>query len=421
MKRIGSTLSRADCNLPVHRFAALLGTGLLAALGCRENSESPTAPESPPVLSTASHTALSFRQISASSSRTCGLTTDNLAYCWGRAPLGDGTFQSRLRPVAVAGGHRFVLISAGDRHTCAITKENRAYCWGSNVWGQLGDGTDDDRLTPVVIPGFRFRQIRAGFTHTCGITPTDVAFCWGNNEFGQLGTGGSFTIRPVRVARGLRWLQVIAGASHTCGVTTDRRAYCWGANRFGQLGDGTKTIRGKPAAVAGGLSFRQVVPGAGSFSDFDDPFIEDGHTCGLTTGDKAYCWGSNQGGVVLAGGASATSSLPVKVAGGRSYRLLNTGTAHACAVTLLHIAYCWGSNSEGQLGVGSGTAGSSTPVRVSGGLEFNGVSAGTLGIHNCAWTTTDRRAYCWGRNEGGQLGDGTTTNRFTPVAVASPM
>jgi alpha-tubulin suppressor-like RCC1 family protein len=85
------------------------------------------------------------------------------------------------------------------------------------------------------------------------------------------------------------------------------------------------------------------------------------------------------------------------------------------------VAFCWGDNGEGQLGVGSGTSGSLSPVRVAGGLEFDAVTVGTLGFHSCAWTTVDHKGYCWGRNSNGQLGDGTTTTRFTPKAVLGPM
>jgi alpha-tubulin suppressor-like RCC1 family protein len=407
-------------------LAPTLAGGLLViALGCREDAESPTGPEAaaPDAPSLAIATApLAFRQVSAGSSHTCGVTSSNLAYCWGAngvGQLGDGTHTRRLRPVAVAGGHHFVQISAGTAYTCAVTDENRAYCWGANDDGELGNGTTTSRSTPGVISGYRFRQIRAGFRHTCGIGPTNIAYCWGNNDFGQLGTGGFQTMRPVRVARGLLWRQVIAGASHTCGATTDNRGYCWGDNGFGQLGDGTRTRRSKPALIAGGLAFRQVVPGGGVFFESgDESIVDDGHTCGLTTADKAYCWGLK----VADNGTSGKDNLtPVEVPGGRRYRFINTGVLHACAVTLSDVVFCWGDNGEGQLGVGSGTSNSSSPVRVAGALAFSAVSTGTLGYHNCAWTTTDHRAYCWGRNGSGQLGDGTTTTRFKPVAVLGPM
>jgi alpha-tubulin suppressor-like RCC1 family protein len=422
MPRLGCTATSPACRPTprrgldslTRRCAPTFAAFLLAALGCREDAESPAGPEATapgaPALATAP-APLAFRQVSAGTARTCGVTTSNLAYCWGGG---------RLRPVAVAGGHHFVQISVGEGHICAVTTENRAYCWGANKWGQLGDGTLTDRPTPVVIPGHRFRQIRAGYLHTCGISPTNIAYCWGNNDEGQLGTGGSQTSIPTRVARGLLWNQVIAGASHTCGVTTDHRGYCWGANDFGELGDGTKIQRQKPALVAGGLSFRQVVPGGGWFPDFVEPFVDDGHTCGITTADKAYCWGLNESGV-LGSGTGANSLTPVAVAGGRRYGLLNTGWLHSCAVTTSAAAFCWGSNADGQLGVGSATSSSFSPLRVAGGLELTAVSAGTLGRHSCSWTTTDHRAYCWGDNAAGQLGDGTTTDRPKPVAVLGPM
>jgi alpha-tubulin suppressor-like RCC1 family protein len=402
----------------------LAGALLVIALGCRENAESPTGPEATapgaPALATAT-APLAFRQVSAGTSHTCGLTTDDRAYCWGgnaTGQLGDRTHTRRLRPVAVAGGLRFVQISAGNAQSCGVTAENRAYCWGNNDFGQLGDGTTTSRSTPVRVVGRLFRQIRTGFLHTCGVNPNDVAFCWGANTFGQLGTGGSRTSTPTRVAAPLVWAQVIAAGSHTCGVTTSKVAYCWGNNDFGQLGDGTRTRRSKPVAVTGGLSFKQVVPGAGWYlENVNDPAPDDGHTCGITTGDKAYCWGLNGGwlGEHTTGLARLT---PLAVHGGRSWRFVNLGNFHTCGVTLSRAGYCWGNNDFGQLGTGGGNT--TTPALVAGGLEFNSISAATVGHHNCGWTT-DNRAYCWGHNDAGQLGDGTTTNRSTPVAVVGPM
>jgi alpha-tubulin suppressor-like RCC1 family protein len=390
---------------------AMLGIAL-GATGCGDEPTSPSRSAARPSAVIAAAAALSFRQVSAGSVTTCGLTTDGLAYCWG----GGAT-----KPVPVPGGRHFVQISAGERHNCAVTSANEAYCWGSNSWGQLGDGTFNDHTAPTLVLGHHhFRQIRAGYLHTCGVNSSNVAFCWGNNDFSQLGTGvhGSAQI-PARVAGGLLWRQVIAGASHTCGVTQDDKGYCWGANFSGNLGDGTKTKRSKPALIAGALAFRQVVPGAGWFPDFVEPFVDDGYTCGITTGNKAYCWGLNQGGV-LGTGSTANSLTPAKVVGGRSFRFLNAGTQHVCGVTLSNSAFCWGDNSLGQLGIGSFGGNSLVPVRVAATLTFSSVSAGTLSAHSCGWTTTDGHAYCWGLNGNGQLGDGTKTNKSSPVAVVGP-
>jgi alpha-tubulin suppressor-like RCC1 family protein len=135
------------------------------------------------------------------------------------------------------------------------------------------------------------------------VTTSNAAYCWGANRYGQVGDGTSGyaarRLRPVAVLGGLQFSAVNPGGGHTCGVTTDDRAYCWGYNVFGQLGDGTNTKRTTPVAVAGGLKFAGV--STGYF-----------HTCGVTTGDRAYCWGYNGSGR-FGDGTTNDSSTPVAV------------------------------------------------------------------------------------------------------------
>jgi Regulator of Chromosome Condensation (RCC1) repeat protein len=413
--------------------ASVLGPALvLAALGCREGAEPPTAPQSaaPTPTPAIAAAALAFRQVSAGLRHTCGVTTDDRAYCWGSnvdevgggegGQLGDGTTTNRLRPVLVAGGLRFRQVSAGVSHTCGITTDDRAYCWGSNGAGQLGDGTTGTRrLTPVAVAGGRFSWVSAGYHHTCAVNPSDVAFCWGTGPQGGavLGTGGRVTnsATPVRVAGGLRWRRVHAGFSHTCGATTDDRGYCWGEGINRQIGDGSNTTRAKPTLVAGGLRFRDVRPGHGFIEHSGEPVPDLGYSCGVTTGDLAYCWGTP--GLSLGRDDPPRSATPVEVVG-RQFRSVTPGALHTCGVNPFDAAFCWGYNDSGQLGTGGGN--STTPVRVAGGLRFSGVSASGVGIHTCG-VTTGNRAYCWGNNVRGQLGDGTTTARTTPVAVAGAM
>jgi alpha-tubulin suppressor-like RCC1 family protein len=187
------------------------------------------------------------------------VTTGNKAYCWGYGALGqigDGkTFQRRW-PRAVAGQLSFRQVFAGGAHSCGVTHDDRAYCWGNNFDGRIGDGTNTDRLKPVAVAGgLRFSGLNAGTVHTCAVSTADRAYCWGNNTAGQLGDGTT-THRsvPVPVSGGLRIDGVSPGSgsenTHTCGVTTANRAYCWGSNLLGQLGDGTRTDRPTPVAVA---------------------------------------------------------------------------------------------------------------------------------------------------------------------------
>ena len=205
---------------------------------------------------------LTFRQVSTGEFHTCGVTVDDLAYCWGdnyNGMLGDGNGSStdvirELRPKAVAGGLRFRSISAGSTFTCAVATDDQGYCWGTNLYGQIGDETEIDRYIPTLVHGGRrWSRIEAGNSHVCGVTLTGEGFCWGRNAEGQLGTGALDQVTmgqaPRAVAGPFVWRQISAGGLHSCGVTTDDVAYCWGYNHKGEVGDGTQILRPAPTLV----------------------------------------------------------------------------------------------------------------------------------------------------------------------------
>lgn len=381
---------------------------LVAMMGCQEDVTSPTPPEPELALATAA-VPLAFYQVSAGAGYTCGVTTDNRAYCWGTGLLGDGsTWNPGTRPVAVAGGLRFHAVSVGNTHACGITTDNRAYCWGENSGGQLGNGTTTNRLRPVLVAGGRrFSQVDAGSSHSCGLSyPDKRAYCWGTNTDGALGNGTvTRRLTPVAVVGARQFRQVSAGWNHTCAVTPTDVAYCWGTNRSGEAGDGsTFNQRLRPVLVAGGLKFRQV--------DAAYRF-----TCGVTTSYRAFCWGDGRSGQ-MGNGKNDVYRKPTAVAGGLRFDRVSAGSAHACGETTNNRAYCWGSNTRGGVGDGSRLNQRLTPVAVVGGLFFSQVSAGSF--YTCG-RTAEGKAYCWGDNLSGELGDGTTTERSTPTAVAGPM
>jgi alpha-tubulin suppressor-like RCC1 family protein len=406
------------------RTASLLSlpalTLSLLVTACHGDRESPTGPESPAALDASATAALTFSGMTAGTDFSCGVATDGRGFCWGRADdgqLGNGTTipgtTGQLTPAAVVGGLRFRQLATGHTTTCGVTTDNRAYCWGRNDRGQIGDGTTTLRLTPVaVVGGHKFSQVEITFEHTCGLSyPDNKAYCWGWNGDGQLGIGnntgpltgdfGPYSPTPVAVQGGLTFSRITTGDFHSCGLTTGNKIYCWGLNQLGEIGDGTTTFRRpSPRLVTGGLAFNWVNAGAL-------------HTCGITTAHKAYCWGSGQYGQRGDGSVTQAVRTPRAVLGGHLFTKVNTGVAHTCGVTTSNQAWCWGRNESGQLGDGTTTQ-RLTPHLVAGAHAFNQVNSG--GAHTCARTTA-AVGYCWGRNPNGQLGNGTTTGSLTPVMV----
>ena len=427
----------------------VIPAAILLLPACRD--EPPTAPESHPAFATtATPAALVFRQVTAGDQHTCGLTRGALAYCWGTNSVGElgigtstgpetcSSIPCTSTPVRVVGGFAFRQVSAGSHHTCGVTPNNRLFCWGSNHLGQLGIGTGTGpefcfgqscSTRPIQIArGLTFRQVSAGSLHTCAVTTDDLAYCWGHTQAGATGNGTrGGGPSPIRVVGGLAFREVNAGHEFTCGVTTGGVAYCWGLNSSGQLGlgentgpetcftgDGFNACSMRPVRVVRSLAFRHV--GAGG-----------DHACGVTTDAIAYCWGANYGGQLGRGNSTGPegSSEPVRVVGGLAFASVNVGQSHTCGVTTDHIAFCWGKNFRGELGNGTDagpdtcpildSACSTRPVRVVGGLVFSEVG-GVGGLHTCGVTTTGK-VYCWGDNSSGQLGDGTTRDRLRPRRV----
>ncbi|HKH92641.1 MAG TPA: trypsin-like peptidase domain-containing protein [Gemmatimonadaceae bacterium] len=248
--------------------------------------------------------------------------------------------------------------------------------------------------------------VSAGTGFTCALRRDGAAFCWGSNDHGELGSGtrGASTA-PIAVSTPLRFASVSAGSTFTCALTTDGVPYCWGNAALDDGGPGP--VRGDPierrvaARVDGELTFASLSAGGA-------------HACGVTTAGVAYCWGDNEQGQ-LGDRTTTPSETPVRVAADARFRVVSAGFHHSCALTTDGRAYCWGAKGDGEvLGTGAGTK-HERPVQVGGALRFASLSAGIY--YTCA-VTTAAAGYCWGNNEHGQLGDGTTKSAATPRAVA---
>ena len=359
-------------------------------------------------------TGTSITSIAAGPLDTCAVTVAGAAKCWGSnyyGQLGNGTNDDSLTPVSVTGlTTTAASISVGNAHACAVTTAGAAKCWGQNSTGQLGNNSVTDSSTPVSVAGLSsgVAAIAAGFDYSCAVLTSGVVKCWGANDFGQLGNGTQdASLTPVTVT-GLTGASKIAVSSaqlsHSCALTTAGAMACWGNNGDGELGDGTDNLH------------TTFITPTGMGSNVKDMDVGNSHTCSVTTAGAALCWGFGGQGQ-LGNDRTFDRYLPEPVTGLSSgVGSISGGVDHSCAVLTTGGVKCWGYNVDGELGDGT-TNGSIVPVSTYGlSSGMTSVSAG--GYHTCGVSTAGA-AKCWGGNGYGQLGDGTTNGSLVPMVVPS--
>jgi alpha-tubulin suppressor-like RCC1 family protein len=335
-----------------------------------------------------------------------------------------------------AGAVKITAITAGLDHTCALTRAGAVKCWGYNGHDELGTGQGESlpkSSTPVDVQGLSggVTAISAGVRHTCALTRTGGVKCWGASYSGALGDGTtSRHFAPVDVSGLSSGVMAVAvGYDSACALLGTGGVKCWGYNAFGKLGDGTTDDRltpvdviglsgGVTAIATGGLRSCAVVATGGvkcwGYGYGSAPTDVTGLTSGVTavSAGGPVCALTNTGGVKCLEGDHGT---PVDIPGLTSgVTAVATNAGHGCVLTSVHGVTCWGLNDHGQLGDGT-TSDRSTPVDVSSlGRGAIGITAG--GFYTCAVTIAEG-AKCWGANGAGALGDGTETRRPRPVAV----
>lgn len=370
--------------------------------------------------------------ISTGSYHSCYVDVNDIAKCWGWNSYGQSS--STIHTSGPLVGKTIKNISAGGWNTCFIASDNLAYCLGYGSSGNLGNNqtfASGNAVATVdtsgVLSGKTIKYLSTGYSHSCVIASDNMAYCWGDNQFGQLGNSqsGSGVKSAVPVAvnmsgvlAGKTMKFIAAGFNHSCGIASDNLVYCWGANTFGQLGDNSGLGSSVPVAVSMtgllvGKTFKILSLGNA---------INTYHTCGVASDNKVYCWGRNSSGQI-GNGSVSQASVPTAVStsgalSGKTIKSSFIGYERSCALDSDSNLYCWGDNSYGVFGDGS-SAPSNVPVSIvmSGSLTGITPKSISLGYHHTCLLGSNDRAYCWGYNNFGQLGDGTNFDSISPLLV----
>lgn len=402
----------------------------------------------------------SLKLITVGQYHVCGVgNTNNSLYCWGinssgalglnpddfpnyGTALGTFTTPQLVNTSGALAGKTIKQVGVGSSHTCVIASDDKVYCWGANSYGQLGnsDASRETKYIPVavnmssgVLAGKTAKMLNVEGLKTCIIANDNKVYCWG---YGDLGDGidhapDSGSHNPVAVSmigalagKTVKYLSTNAYTS--CIIANDDKPYCWGYNGAGQLGDGTAndSLIPIPVNTSGALSGKSI----------KSVFAGDITTCALTEDNKVFCWGSNwKGGLgdnvsLIADNLPPTEIYMGGYLSGKTIKILYVSKINQmmCVIASDDKGYCWGDNSQGQLGAGlSGVALNYSdepyPIYMAGALA--GKTLKNIHISDqgfaCA-SASDNNIYCWGYGIYGQLGNGLSSSSNQPVYAPTP-
>jgi alpha-tubulin suppressor-like RCC1 family protein/type II secretory pathway pseudopilin PulG len=322
---------------------------------------------------------------------TCALKEDQTAWCWGSeyaAQLGNGEWSTdQLAPVKVLGAENsdFIDAGAGVGFSCFLKRDGTVWC----VHQYINSGA----LTPVSISDVV--QISIEGLEACALKDDGTIWCWDG--------GNSAPPAQLNGLSGIVEMQA-AGSNDGCAIKNNGTVWCWGNNSKGQLGNGTTTPSATPVQVSGLTGAVQAARASYGAT-----------SCALKANGTVWCWGGQLYGAALGNGQPGDALTPVKVSGlARVVQIMGGIHSFFCALKDDGTVWCWGYNGAGQLGTGN-TITQATPAQTAI-TDVKALAANGSAVHACA-RKTDSTIWCWGENNKGQLGNGTTNGTSTPVQV----
>lgn len=394
------------------------------------------------------------KEISRSSGghHRCALFQSGRVKCWGKnynGQLGYGDYNNRGDSSGEMGSslkflnlgpEKVISLALGGDHSCALFESGRVKCWGQNSYGQLGYGDTSQRgraagsmgasLKFIDLGGEKAISIFGGYEFNCALLSSGRSKCWGKNSYGQLGYGDTNNRgdRKSEMGANLKYLDLgpekiksmSLGAYYSCATFRSMRVKCWGKNGYGQLGYGDRMNRGgRPGEM--GVKLLYIDLGPEKVISLKTGWY---HACAIFESLRVKCWGANQKGELGLGDTSHRGGSPGQMGkslkfsdlGVQKIRSLAIGGNQSCALFVTGRVKCWGSNQNGQLGLGDISNRGNTAGHMGKNLAFlelgpEKATSLSLGYYFSCATFESGRVKCWGTGSYGKLGYGNTVTK----------
>ncbi|RYD51525.1 MAG: T9SS type A sorting domain-containing protein [Sphingobacteriales bacterium] len=340
--------------------------------------------------------------IASGSQYSTGVKADGSLWTWGRntdGQLGDGTSLQKTIPSWIRGSNLdWLMVDVCAGHTSAIRSDGTLWAWGWNLNGQLGDSTKSQKSIPVQV-GFdhNWASVAGATFHTVGLKTDGTLWAWG--LYGA-GSNGQSSLFPIQIGTDNKWVSISADWEHTLALKSDGTLWAWGHNGYGQLGNGTTNSASSPVQV--GTDTKWVSASAGDI-----------HSMGLKSDGTVWTWGNNN--VTQLGiGLASSQNTPVQVGTDSTWTSVSASYVHSTALKSDGTLWGWGGNNFGQLGDGTIGNQGNFPVQIGTDNDWTAMNVSsqfTTGLKS------NGSFWAWGRNDFGQLGDGTTTTKTVPAPV----
>lgn len=362
-------------------------------IGCSSDSDSPQPP-------------LYWEKISAGDMHTLAVRSDGTLWAWGSnafGQLGDGTFDDRLSPVQIGEDNDWKEVIAGTHHSMALKTNGKLWAWGGNGAGQIGNGTYESQNVPIAIGNDTWKQITLGDLFSVGLRSDGTIWAWGGNFWGQVGVSDEPVNYPTpqQVGTGNDWKQVAAGSHHTLAQKANGDLWGWGSSLGGQLFVIENDNQFSPVPITSVAQHNWSMLAAGSQS------------LALEPNGKLFGWGSNFLGELSNPAIPDTADL-IYMLGNDHWQMIEASVGVSAGIKTNGTLWIWGNNDEGQLGFGD-TAVYNVQTQLGTANNWKFVTTGAY--HGLA-LNQDNELWSWGRPD--SIGNGADAGTGTPVLIPCP-